>query len=338
VSYDLYAWPVDRPMSADEARVEIEGRLGKWPLGLGRDKRLSPFVKAMEHRFPGLGTPVASVPMEFDVHRSWVFMALPWSYVAGLVEAIAPIAFEAGLALYDPQRDEVALPAPFGAAPLGTAGITEHERLAEEAFDLIRQGAAVGPDGEPMAASNDLARDAGFKIMSPLGFEITPDIEDEVKANPLRVPAALQSADHKAELIAQLDTERSGEQQQALVMLGGWDPDPDVRAALRARLDANDVYVVGFACAALARQGNPTDLPGLLDAVYRMSPADGGSLDSMLMPLTAALDVAERVGPEAVEEVRSKARAWRRPPEGHAQRPRGLLDEELDRLLGDRRG
>jgi hypothetical protein len=336
VSYDLYAWPVDRPMSADEARVEIEERMGKWPLGLGRDKRIARFVRAMRGRYPGLGSPLATIPMEFDVHRDWVFMALPWSYVAGLVEAIAPIAFEAGLALYDPQRDEVALPAPFGAAPLGTAGITEHERMAEEAFDLIRQGAAVGPDGEPIGASDELGRDVRFKVMSPLGFEITPDIDDEVKANPLRVPTALQTADRKAELIAQLDSERSGEQQQALVMLGGWDPDPDVRAALRARLDANDVYVVGFACAALARQGNPTDLPGLLEAVYRMSPADGGSLDSMLMPLTAALDVADRVGPEAVEEVRSKARAWRQPPEGHAPRPRGLLDDELDRLLGDR--
>jgi hypothetical protein len=56
----------------------------------------------------------------------------------------------------------------------------------------------------------------------------------------------------------------------------------------------------------------------------------------MLLPLTAALDLAERVGPEAVEEVRSKARAWRRPPDGRAPRPRGLVDEELDRLLGDR--
>jgi hypothetical protein len=336
VSYDLYAWPVDRPISEDEARVEIQERLGKWPLGLGRDKRLGPFVKAMDHRFPSLGTAAAPVPMEFDVHRNWVFMALPWSYVAGLVEAIAPIAFEAGLALYDPQRDEVALPAPFGAAPLGTTGITEHERMAEEAFERVRQGAAIGPNGDPIGASDELDRDARVKVMSPLGFEITPDIEDEVKANPLRVPTTLQTAARKAELIAGLDSGLSAEQQQALAMLGGWDPDPDVRAALRARLDANDVHVVGFACAALARQGNPNDLPGLLEAVHGMSPADGGSLDSMLMPLTAALDLAGRVGPEAVEEVRSKARAWRRPPEGHAPRPRGLLDEELDRLLGDR--
>jgi hypothetical protein len=336
VSYDLYAWPVDRPMSADQARVEIQERMGKWPLGLGRDKRLAPFVEAMQRRYPGIGSPLVEVPMEFDVHRDWVFMALPWSYVAGLIETIAPLAFEHGLALHDPQRDEVALPAPFGAAPLGIEGVDVHERTAEQAFDRILQGAAVGPDGNPVTASNELASEAGFKIMSPLGFEITPDVEDEVKANPLRVPTALQTADRRAELIAQLDTERSGEQQQALVMLGGWDPDPDVRAALRARLDVNDVYVVGFACAALARQGNPADLPGLLEAVHRMSPADGASLDSMVLPLTATLDLATRIGPEAVDEVRSKARAWRRPPEGHAPRPRGLLDEELDRLLGDR--
>lgn len=337
MSYDLYAWPVDRAMSADEARVEIQERSAKWPLGLGRDKRIDRFAREMQRRYPGLGSPVATLPIEFDVHRSWVFMALPWSYVAGLVEAIAPLAFAEGLALYDPQRDAVALPAPFGAAPLGLEGIDEHERMAEKAFDLLLQGPALGPDGKPLPDASELAREAGFTVMSPLGFEITPDIEAEVKANPLRVPTSLQTPARKTELLAQLESERSGDQQRALATLGGWDPDPDVRVALRARLGGDDVYVVGFACAALARQGNPADVLRLLEAVHGMSPADGGSLDSMLIPLQAALDLAERAGPDAVEEVRAKAREWRHPPEGSAPRPHGMLDDELDRLLGDRR-
>ena len=55
MSYDLYAWPVDRAMSADEARVEIGGRSNGWSFGLGHDKRLDPFVQAMERRSRGWG-------------------------------------------------------------------------------------------------------------------------------------------------------------------------------------------------------------------------------------------------------------------------------------------
>jgi hypothetical protein len=333
VSYDLYAWPVDKAMSSDEARVDIQGRMGSWPLGLGRDRRLEPFVKKMERRFPGLGGPNSEVPMEFDVHRSWVFMALPWSYVAELVATIAPMAFADGLALYDPQRDLVALPAPFGAAPLGTEGTDEHERIAEQAFDLIRRGVEVGADGDVTAAIRELTSSAGFRTMSPLGFEITPDIAAEVEADPLRVPTALQTSDRKDELIHQVADEHAPVRHQALVMLGGWDPDPDVRAALRPLLDAEDVYAVGYACQALARQGSTADLPALLGAVHRMSPADGGTLESMLFPLMAALELAGRIGPDAVADVKAKAGAWRA-SDGPGRRPELLMEAELDRLLG----
>lgn len=332
MSYDLYAWPVDRAISSDEARVEIEQRMGKWPIGLGRDHRLAPFVEAMERRFPGLGGATSEVPMEFDVHRNWVFMALPWSYVAGLVEAIAPMAFANGLALYDPQRDLVALPAPFGESALRTDGIDQHERIAEQAFDLIRQGTEIGPDGDVMAAANELAKQGGSRTMSPLGFEITPEVEAEVLANPLRVPSALQTAERKDELIAQAADERAAVRHQALRMLGGWDPDPDVRAALRSLLEEDDVYTVGYACQALARQRLASDLPALLAAVHRMSPADGGTLDSMLMPLTAALDLAASAGPDAVADVKAKVRTWR-VPANPGRHPESMLEAELDRLL-----
>ena len=334
MSYDLLAWPVDRAMSADEARVEIQARSNRWPMGLGREPRIDAFARAMQLRYPGLGSLASTIPMEFDVHRSWVFMALPWSYVAGLIAEIAPLAFETGLALYDPQRDLVALPAPFGEAPLGTEGVFEHERLAEQAFDLIREGAAVGRNGDVLAGTDGLLRDAGFKLMSPLGFEITPDVEQEVAENPLRVPTRLQTAARKAELLDQLGSEVSGRQQAALTMLGGWDQDAEVRAALRRCLEGDDVYVVSLAATGLAHQGSPADLDALLVAVFRMSPSDGASLDSMLGPLMAALELAELAGPDAVADVRSKAREWRHPASG-VPRPRGALDDELDRLLGD---
>jgi hypothetical protein len=333
VSYDLYAWPVDRPMTADEARVEIQDRAGRWAVGLGRDRRVEQFAREMQRLYPGLGSPVSEIPMEFDVHRNWVFMALPWSYVAGLVEAIAPIAFEAGLALFDPQRDEVALPAPFGTAPMGTDGIDQHERIAERAFDTLLHGGSIGEDGQPIDPAGDLER-AGFKVMSPLGFEITPDIEDEVRADPTRVPGKVQTVELKAELLQQLEHGSSGAQQRALTLLGGWDPDPDIRAALRPRLDTNDVYVVGLAAMGLARQGVAGDLPALLEALRRMSPADGASPEAMVLPLTAALELARRAGPGAVADVQGRAREWRRPP-GAPARPRGPVDDELDRLLGE---
>lgn len=311
--------------------MEILDRSGRWAIGLGRDKRLGPFVRAMQQRYPGLGSPVVEVPMELDAHRNWVFMALPWSYVAGLIEVIAPLAFAEGLALYDPQRDLVALPAPFGTAPLGVEGVADHERMAEEAFSRILQGTPTGPDGQPLDDTTELARDA-FRTMSPLGFEITPDIEDEVKADPTRVPSSLQTSERKAELLRQMIDERAAVRHQALTMLTGWDPDPDVRAALRPLLQDDDVHVVRFASMALARQGSPTDLTALLDAVHHMSPADGGTLDAMLGPLMAALDLAAVVGPEAVAEVKAKAQVWRVPARGRA--PELLLEEELDRLLG----
>lgn len=329
MSYDLYAWPVDRALSGDEARVEIEGRMGHWSIGIGRDRRLAPFVQAIERRFPGLGTPHAEFPMEFDVHRDWVFMGLPWSYVAEMIDAIAPLAFAEGLALYDPQRDLVALPSPFGPAPLGTARVDEHERKAEQAFDLIRQGV---PDRELPGVLDELASAPGMKVMSPLGFEVTPALAAEVAADPTRVPASLQTSERRDELIQQVADGRAGVRHQALWMLGGWDPDSDVRAALRPLLEDDDVHVVGYAAQALARQGSATDLPALLAAVHRMSPADGGTLDSMLFPLMAALALAAKAGPDAVADVKGKARAWRIAPRPGGRQEK-LMEAEFDRLL-----
>lgn len=332
MTYDLLAWPVDRAMSKDEAIVEIGERTGTWRIGLGHDRRLDPFVAAMKHRFPGLDRGVSEVPMEFGVHRTWVFMGLPWSYVAGLIEVIGSIAFEAGMALFDPQRDEVALPLPFGTEPLGTSGVEAHERAAERAFELIRQGLPVSADDLPIVGPNANARGAGFKVMSPLGFEITPDIEAEVLADPLRVPTKLQSPEGRAEVLRQLDSTRVEDRHRALSMLGGWDPDPDVRAALRPLLESDDVFVVGQACSALAHQRSVGDLPAMLVAVHRMSPADGGTLEAMLMPLAATLELAKRAGPEAVADAKSKARGWAQSGSGRGH-PSARLEAALAELL-----
>jgi hypothetical protein len=332
VSYDLYAWPVDRAMPRDEAIAEVERRVAKWAIGLGRDRRIDAFVHAVELRFPKLRTAWNDVPMEFDVHRDWVFMGLGWSYVAELIEAIAPIAFEEGIALYDPQRELVAMPRPFADAPLGLAGVAAHERSAEHAIDLVIQGVSPGsqePIGDPAA----LLRAAAVVGMSPLGFEITPDIQAEVAADPTRVPSTLQSASRKAGLMTDLAAADPAVRHQALTMLGGWDPDPEVRRAVLPLLGSDDVFVAGLASSALARQGETGDLPAVLETVRRMSPSEGGTADAMLLPLRAALDLAALAGADAIADVKVTATSWREPPSGARHHREHEIEAELGRLL-----
>ena len=71
--------------------------------------------------------------------------------------------------------------------------------------------------------------------------------------------------------------------------------------ALRPLLASDDVFAASRAAAGLARQRDITDLPALLDLVYRLSPAGGGTAGSMLEPLRATLDLAVLAGPEIVE-------------------------------------
>ena len=105
-------------------------------------------------------------------------------------------------------------------------------------------------------------------------------------------------------------------------------------AALRPLLQTEDVFEAGKAASGLARQGDLTDLPGVLGAVHRMSPADGGSVAAMFEPLRAAIALAEQAGPEIVLGVKAQARAWR----GTAAPSRWERDADvaLDALLGDR--
>jgi HEAT repeats len=333
VSYDVLAWPVDRAMTPEEAIAEIQERSGHWRIGLGRDRRLNAFVKAIDGRLPGLGTERSEYPMEFDVHRNWVFMALPWSYVREVIDVIAPIAFAEGIALYDPQRNLVALPRPFGEAPLGTAGTEEHERNAQRMLGIIASGGPLTADGDPSEGIGDELRAAGITVMSPLGFEITADVEADVRADPTRVPASLQTPERRDLAIAHLSDPRPATRHQALALLGGWDPEPEVRSALLPLLEADDVMVVGLAANALARQGDVTDLQALLAAVHRLSPADGGTLDAMLRALPAALELASAAGPDALAAARSTVRPWRERPPGIRGRREPALEAELDRLL-----
>src|SRR4051794_37282881 len=53
VTFDLTVFPVDRALTYDEAAVAVE-RASGWRLGFGHDRRLDPFLSAIERRFPGI--------------------------------------------------------------------------------------------------------------------------------------------------------------------------------------------------------------------------------------------------------------------------------------------
>jgi hypothetical protein len=338
VTFDLIAWPVDRALTYEEAVAEV-GRFGGAAAGPGHDQRLDPFLARLEHRYPGIrGQGPVAPPFELDVRRGHVAIGIPWGQVEAVVADISEAAWTTGLAILDPQREALGLPAPFAAAPLTSEGLERHVRAAEDAFAAIQRGGAQAAGGDDAtvrrAVSGELAA-AGYRQLSPSGHDITPEVADERLADPSRTPASLQTPEHKARLIADLVSPTVGARHVALTQLAGWDPDPEVADALRPMLASEDVFEAGQAAQGLARQGDVTDLPGVLDLVHRMSPADGGTVESMLLPLRAALQLAALAGPMAVDGVRARARAWRGQPKARRQSWERELDQEIEGLLDE---
>jgi hypothetical protein len=348
VTYDLFILPADRPLTVDEAAAIVD-RSGGFPFGFGHDKRLDPFIASMERRYGRLRGINATPPFEFDVVRSHVFIGIPWIGVEEVVTAVGEAAFDAGVAVWDPQRAVVGLPAPHGEAPLNAEGTEAHVHKAETAFAAIERGATPDPgdadegsgttsadpgDAEELPeAEPDAVRKTAFPPMSPLGFEITPELAAEVAADPWRMPPSLQTREMRDALLASLTDGRVGDRHDAITRLAGWDPDPAVATALRPLLASDDVLAASRAASGLARQRDITDLPALLDLVYRLSPADGGTAGSMLEPLRATLDLAVLAGPEIVEGVRSRARTWRAAGSAARRSWERDQDRELDVLL-----
>lgn len=176
--------------------------------------------------------------------------------------------------------------------------------------------------------------DPGFRVMSPLGFEITPDIEAEALADPGRMPSALQTSERRAQLIEDLGSTLVAERHRAIGQLAAWDPDPEVAAALRPLLRSDDIFEASRAASGLARQADVTDLPAVLRLVHELSPDEGGSGEAMIEPLRAALSLAALAGPEIVEGVKARARTWRGEAKYRRQSWEKVLDAELNELLG----
>ncbi len=102
----------------------------------------------MERRYGRLRGINATPPFEFDVVRSHVFIGIPWIGVEEVVTAVGEAAFEAGVAVWDPQRAVVGLPAPHGEAPMTAEGTEVHVHRAETAFAAIEHGAASAEPGD----------------------------------------------------------------------------------------------------------------------------------------------------------------------------------------------
>ena len=337
MTYDLFILPVDGVMTFEEASAEVERLQRALGFRRGHDAALDPFIAALGRRYWQVRarTPIAP-PFEFDVARSYIFVGIPWSRVEEVVAAVADAAYETGVAVVDPQRELVGLPSPFADAPLDTEGTDTHVRKAEEAFAAVGRGLMASPMDDERAAVRNVAEEhqgSAFVQRSPLGFDITPEIADEVAADPSRVPSVLQTEERRDELIANLEGTNAPDRHTAITQLAGWDPDPAVASALRPLLASEDVFEATQAAIGLARQGDITDLPTLLEVVHRLSPADGASAVTMIVPLRAALALAEQAGPEIVDGVRARAREWRA---GGPRRPAWdqEADAQLDELLG----
>jgi hypothetical protein len=149
MSYELIVWPVDRAVTVKEAVDEIGKFSAGWQLGFGHDERLDAFVAAMRERYPDLHENEEHRPFEFDVMRKHVFVAVPDSAALQVTQVVADAAWSAGVAVFDPQRELVALPAPFGDAPMPLDGIEAHLGVD----DPLANAPAAEPVADPGGAA-----------------------------------------------------------------------------------------------------------------------------------------------------------------------------------------
>ena len=127
VLHELIVFPVDAPLTADEAAAAIEKLADGWQIGLRRDHRLDAFEAKIEEAFPGiLKADEAHRPFEFDAMRHHVFVGIPWESAEMVATIVAEAAWSTGVAVFDPDRHLVGLPSPMADAPLSVAGIADH--------------------------------------------------------------------------------------------------------------------------------------------------------------------------------------------------------------------
>jgi hypothetical protein len=344
VGFDLFAWPIDGPVSQQEAAAELERLLEEDTRDDAADPRLRAFVADLRARFPAgfphddeIGQdwqpPHGAVVFELDVSREHVFLGIPWPFVSQVGEAAQEVASRHDVLLFDPQTATAILPPRFGGKPVAlsqhsdeveafTAEIADHVDVDISDLDL-----ADGRDA--MRAFVRAAQAAGARIENPLGFEVTEALVGEMFDDPTGLPTMLQTSQTKARLISNLRSPKKRPRLEAVTQLAGWDADEEVDSALREALRSDDDFVRWMAASGLARHRYVASFEDLLEVMRRASPAGGGDVGAMVLPTRSALELAGAIGPEAIERVRRLVVDWR----GALPAKPRQADRELDRVL-----
>jgi hypothetical protein len=312
------------------------------------DAKLLAFMDAMRAAFPlafpsddsvdaGWQPKVTDVVFELNPEPGCMFLGIPFSFVPRVASAAQIAAAEHDLVILDPQAEAIYLPPRFGGSAVDWgAGPTDEELLRWQAElqtplppDQISPDITGDPTTDMVAMLREMAG-GGVEMWSPMGYQITPEMTADIFDDPMRTPSSIQIAEHKTRLLADLDSRKRSERRHAVTQLAGWDPDADVEVALRSLLASDDEMTRWLAASGLARQGATDALDDVLEVVRLASPAEGGSIGSMLMPLQAALDLARATSPEAIGRARSLAREWRG---DQPARPKEW-DREFEEMLG----
>ena len=242
MGYDLFLWPVTGPITYNQANATLD-RLLDEELDTPPHPSLPAFVEAMRQRFPEAfpdedliepdwQPPLGSVFFEMDLAPGHVFLGIPFHCVARVATAAQEIAGTHDLVIVDPQGEYVILPPHFGGTPIewGTDPTAEELAAQQAAFmaDLPTLDPSVDPgdfDAMDVAMVRNMSAE-GIEMWSPLGFQITPETINETYADPGRVPSSLQTAERKAQLLADVRSPKARVRTMALTQLAGWIPIP----------------------------------------------------------------------------------------------------------------
>jgi hypothetical protein len=195
MGFDLYAWPIDGPVTQPEAAAELERLLDYDHPGEAADSRLRAFVAELKARFPAgfqdsdvvdeqWQLPDGAVVFELDGFHEHVFLGIPWPFVSEVGAAAQEIAFNYDLLLYDPQSETAILSPKFGGEPADWATDDgEVEALADEIATNLEVDVSDLDLDDERDAMRALVREVqatGGRMEVAMGIEVTEDIVAEL--------------------------------------------------------------------------------------------------------------------------------------------------------------
>jgi hypothetical protein len=279
--------------------------------------RLEPFVAAIRQRFPWVAS--ASEPpsddneFEFVAAGSYVFVGIPWVNAERVGKQIHNLAHVHELAVFDAQRSSVALPPRLG----GKHRDWQASPAEVAAFHTL-VNALDGAIGDSHRTNEtDIADflggliDRGVRVQNRLGDDLGPEDIKRGLEDAGALPRRLQTPDRKAAALAAIGSEPSPRRSDAIMELAGWEPDPDIRLALRDVIKSTDPLERAAALSGLVRQGAVEALDDVLGIVQR--DARSGDSAALFISSRAAIRLAESLGPSAERRVQELIDAWAGP-------------------------